>query len=191
MHQVWWTKGAKEGLFGGRTSEAVIFIGKYICAPIVRSQPTWMPCFEKNNTTCCVKWPPTRTTSFPSSQTAAAAATNNSTFVLNICPRHRGKAGHRSTSARGRWRRKRVTQRSRRFAMTRPFLSFLSLARVVQPPALRDGWNTPAGSSARRHWWTCVFSCVSSFMQYLKVHLKKMTTIYLRVDSLCVTGTRL
>ena len=30
----------------------------------------------------------------------AAPAANNSTSVLNICPRHRGKVGNRNTSAR-------------------------------------------------------------------------------------------
>ena len=83
---------------------------------------------------------------FRSCQSAAAAAANISTFVPNIrfCARHRRKVGHPNTSARGRWRRKRATKRSRRFSVTRPFLCFLSVARAVHAPALRDEWNTPA-----------------------------------------------
>ena len=71
-----------------------------------------------------------------------------------------------------------------------PSFLFLSVARAVHAPAPRE-WNTLAGSSATRHRRTCVFSCMSSFIQYLKVHLIKMTSIYLRVDRSWVTGIRL
>ena len=47
--------------------------------------------------------------------------------------------------------KKKATKCSRRFSVTRPFLCFLSVARAVHAPALRDEWNTPAGSSATRH----------------------------------------
>ena len=110
------------------------------------------------------KWPPTRASfrksqtgaaaatnnSFRTSQTAAAAATNESTLILNIFPRHRGKLGHRNTSARGRRRREKATQRLEGFSLTRPFLSFPSAARTLHAPALR-AWSTPAQSSATRH----------------------------------------
>ena len=121
-----------------------------------------MACFERNNITHYAKWPPPRTTLPRSCQTAAAAAaTNKSTFMPNIrfC-RYRGKVGHRNTSIRGRCRRKRATKQSRRFSVTRPFPRFLSVARAVNAPALRDEWNTSGGSSATRHRGTFFVACV-------------------------------
>ena len=57
------------------------------------------------------------------------------------------------------------------------FLLFsIGIARTLHTPALR-AWNTPAESSATRHRWTCAFSCMNSFIQYLKVHLIKITSI--------------
>ena len=101
MHQ----ESIRKWLLGGRTSGALPSFGIYIYAHVeVCSWSTCMPSFER--TTHYAKWPPTRTKSFRSCQTAAAATMNNSTLGLKICPRHWVNVGHRNTSARGRWRRK-------------------------------------------------------------------------------------
>ena len=90
----------------------------YICTPIVRSRPIWMPCFE-------IVWHNPLSTRNGHHQerhhifhqpAAAAAATNDSTFEPNIrfCCRNRGKVGQCNTSARGKRRREIATNRSRR-----------------------------------------------------------------------------
>ena len=105
----------------------------FISTNAVSLQPTWSTTaaaqhstHPKNNITHYAGWRPTRTTSFCSCQTAAAAAAAamNSTLVRTSVPVIEEKVVHDSTSARGRWRRKRALQHWRGSSMTRRFLFF-------------------------------------------------------------------
>ena len=153
----------------------MIFFGKYICTPIVRSRLTWMPCFEReyhnplremaNTKNDIIYFAVVRLQHKQRRIILHSCRTSDSVLVIEekLDTATRAREGDGGGKER----------RSVREDFQWPVLSFpfLSVARAVHAPALRDEQNTPAGSSATRHRWTCVFSCMSSSIQYPKVRL--------------------
>ena len=161
-------------------------MGSEMC---IRDRPTTATAqhstHPKNNITQYATWRPTRTTSFHSFQTAAAAI--DSTL---IGPEHLSPSS-RKRLTRQHERKREMEKEKNDAALARifddPSFPFFAIGCTNSLPALLRAWNRTARSSATRRRWTCVF--LHDFL-YTIPPFKNVTSVYLRVDWSCVTGTR-